>query len=447
MKATSQEFVSQYTAALEDYLAGQGEAALRRAYELGRQALEFESGVLVVAAAHHKALETILLRKSKRTISVQRIAGAADFFSECLSPFEMSQRSVQDSIAALRNLNEALHQQQRDLRLLLSPIPNMLLTIDDHDCLAAFFVPPSFPRILKACEVGMPLADVLPDEINPSIMSALPHVRQSEQVYRLECPLTVNGQTLYFDLQISPVAVSGDVLLVIDDITERKEIEIALYQQAQEVAALNERQRLARDLHDSVSQSLFSASIIAESLPRLWEQNPNKVFPNLTQLHRLIKSAGAEMRILLWELRPSNLISTPLDELLAQLINAAQSRMKTTIQCTAEEMQPLPADVHIAFYRVAQECLNNIVKHSQATDANILLSGQGGQTILLIRDNGRGFSTDGISSGLGLGTMRERAQMIGASLELVSEPGQGTEITLTWAVAGVGKEQVGSSTP
>jgi two-component system nitrate/nitrite sensor histidine kinase NarX len=269
-------------------------------------------------------------------------------------------------------------------------------------------------------------------------MAALPEVRQSEQIYRLECPLTVDGKTLYFDLQISPVSDSRDVLLVVDDITERKEIQMALYKQAQEMAALNERQRLARDLHDSVSQSLFSASIIAESLPRLWEQNPSKVFPNLTQLYRLIKSATAEMRILLWELRPANLVSTSLEELLAQLINALQSRTKTTIQCTAERVQSLPEDVHIAFYRIAQECLNNIVKHSQAAEAHIYLSAQGEQTILRIRDNGRGFSNDGNSSGIGMGTMRERAQMIGASLDIASQPGQGTEVTVIWAPMGEG---------
>jgi signal transduction histidine kinase len=93
----------------------------------------------------------------------------------------------------------------------------------------------------------------------------------------------------------------------------------------------------------------------------------------------------------------------------------------------------LPEDVHIAFYRIAQESLNNIVKHSQATEASIHLTVEGEQARLRIRDNGRGFRLEGASSGLGLGTMRERAQIIGASLELVSEPGQGTEITVTWA--------------
>ena len=432
MREPMQEFSNKYAAALEDYLAGAGEIALRSAYELGRQALEYESGVMLVAAVHHQALEAAMLRNGTDDDSALMIKRAADFFSECLSPFEMAQRGFQESIAALNHLNEALHRQQRDLRLLLSPMPNLLLTIDDRSCLAAFFVPPSFPHILKACEVGMPLTDVLPDEINPQISSALPEARQSQQIYRLECPLTINGQTLYFELQILPVSASNDVLLIVDHITERKEIQNALLKQAQEVATLNERQRLARDLHDAVSQSLFSASIISESLPRLWEQNPNKVFPNLLQLHQLIKSAAAEMRILLWELRPANLLSTSLDNLFAQLISAAQSRTKMTIQYQVKGAQQFPEDVHMAFYRIAQESLNNIIKHSRATAASIHLSTDIEQTTLRIRDNGRGFSSAGTSSGFGMSTMRERAQIIGASLEIISDGERGTEITLVW---------------
>jgi signal transduction histidine kinase len=435
MEEATSQFASQYASALQAYLAGAGEAALRRAYELGRQSLEYESGVLLIASAHHQALATILRAGSSKS-KAQIIAQAAEFFLECLSAFEMAQRGFQESITSLRNLNDVLQRQQRDLRLLLSPIPDLLLTIDERNCLVAFFVPPHFPRILKAYEEGMRLADVLPDEISLSVMAALAQVRQSKLGLRIECPLAVNGHMLYFDLQILPVAESPDVLLMVDHITDRKEIQLALYQQAQEMAALNERQRLARDLHDAVSQSLFSASIIAESLPRLWEQHPTKVFPNLNQLHRLIKSASAEMRILLWELRPANLVGTSLDELLAQLVSAIQSRTKMVVQCHVDGKPKLPDDVHITFYRIAQESLNNIIKHSQATEAHIQFSREAERSILRVRDNGRGFNTSGVSSGLGLSTMRERAQLIGASFEIVTEPGQGTEVMLTWVAAG-----------
>src|SRR5262245_4928142 len=120
MSNTSQAFAENYTTALQDYLAGAGEIALGRAYELGRQALEFESCVIIVAGAHHKALQAIAPKNSTDEINAPIISKAGEFFSECLSPFEMAQRGFQESIASLRDLNEALQQQKRDLHLLLS---------------------------------------------------------------------------------------------------------------------------------------------------------------------------------------------------------------------------------------------------------------------------------------------------------------------------------------
>src|SRR5262245_48131811 len=124
MNDASEQFANQYTAALDDYLTGAGEIALRNAYELGRQALEWESGVLIVSATHHKALQAILLRRGKNGDSKYLINKAADFFSESLSAFEMAHRGFQESITALHNLNGSLSRQKRDLHLLLSPMPN-----------------------------------------------------------------------------------------------------------------------------------------------------------------------------------------------------------------------------------------------------------------------------------------------------------------------------------
>jgi two-component system nitrate/nitrite sensor histidine kinase NarX len=205
-----------------------------------------------------------------------------------------------------------------------------------------------------------------------------------------------------------------------------------LFEQAQEAAALNERQRLARDLHDSVNQSLFSASVIAESLPKLWKRNPDKVFPLLVDLHQLMKGTLAEMRLLLWELRPSSLIGNSLDKLLAQLVTAAQGQSKMSITVDAEDVPQLPEDVHIVFYRIAQEALNNIVKHSEASEVTIHFSGKGKTCVLRVHDNGKGFDTSQDSSGLGLNNMRERARTIGAVFSLTSRLHEGTQVSLMW---------------
>ncbi|MBI5669294.1 MAG: PAS domain S-box protein [Chloroflexi bacterium] len=208
-----------------------------------------------------------------------------------------------------------------------------------------------------------------------------------------------------------------------------------LYAEAQNLAAMNERQRLARDLHDAVSQTLFSANVIAESLPRLWEQNqPARTLHLLEQLRLLNRGAMAEMRTLLVELRPEALLNTRLETLLSQLIDTAKVRkqMDITLKINLHNRQPLPPEVHIAFYRIAQESLTNIIKHSGATEATIEFTETRQQAKLLISDNGKGFNPRTASNGIGLTSMRERADDIQARLRIVSQKGKGTRVSLVW---------------
>jgi signal transduction histidine kinase len=209
-----------------------------------------------------------------------------------------------------------------------------------------------------------------------------------------------------------------------------------LYEQAQQAAALQERQRLARELHDAVTQTLFSASLIAEVTPRLWERAPDEGRRRLEELRSLTRGALAEMRTLLLELRPGALLETPLSHLLRQLAEATASRAKLAIAVRADGEPKLPPEVQVALYRIAQEALNNTVKHAGATQATLSLeAGSGGGVRLHIVDDGRGFdaAAGAVPAGhLGLGIMRERAQAIGARLELTSQPGGGTRVAVHW---------------
>ena len=208
-----------------------------------------------------------------------------------------------------------------------------------------------------------------------------------------------------------------------------------LYQQAQDAAALEERQRLARDLHDAVSQTLFSANVMAEALPRLWKRQPEKGLEKLTQLSQLIRGASAEMRSLLLELRPTMVVNTPLADLLTQLADAIKGRMRIDIALNlhVKEEPSLPPDVHVALYRIAQESLNNVVKHGQASRVTIELHSEAKRVEIRLTDNGRGFDPNNHrSSGFGLTMMRERAQSIGATLDIKSAVGQGTAIKVVW---------------
>jgi PAS domain S-box-containing protein len=206
-----------------------------------------------------------------------------------------------------------------------------------------------------------------------------------------------------------------------------------LYEQAQELAVLEERQRLARNLHDAINQSLFSAGLIAEVLPRLWDQDQDLARSSLEDLRRLTRSAQAEMRALLAELRPSKLIDSDLDELLHLLGNALSGRIDIPVVITVKGEIILPAKVQVAFYRVCQEALSNVAKHAKANRVEINLKQEGDVVELRIHDDGIGFDLDQTSSGhYGLGMMRERAEAVGAQLSVTSQPDHGTELTICW---------------
>ncbi|MGA9532091.1 MAG: PAS domain-containing sensor histidine kinase [Anaerolineales bacterium] len=207
-----------------------------------------------------------------------------------------------------------------------------------------------------------------------------------------------------------------------------------LYEHAQSLAALQERQRLARNLHDAVNQSLFSAGLIAEVLPRLWEQDQDEARQALKDLRRLTRGAQAEMRGLLAELRPSTLTDTELGDLLRLLGNAFAGRTNTPVSVTINGRGEVPTEAHVALYRICQEALNNIAKHARATQVEIDVEHAPDRLVLQVHDNGRGFVTSGLTASghYGLSMMRERAAAAGASLTIASEEGQGTLITVRW---------------
>jgi GAF domain-containing protein len=215
-----------------------------------------------------------------------------------------------------------------------------------------------------------------------------------------------------------------------------------LYGQAQQLAVMQERQRLARELHDAVTQTLFSASLIAEALPELWEIDRQEGEQLLKELRQLSRGALAEMRTLLLELRPAALIDANLADLLRQLGEAVTGRTGAPVRVSVQVDCAFPSDVHVALYRIAQEALNNVVKHANAQQIEVslqciaysTLDGEEREQIeLQVRDDGVGFDPAAVPPDrLGLGIIRERAQDIGAALKIESKPGHGTAIVVEW---------------
>lgn len=204
------------------------------------------------------------------------------------------------------------------------------------------------------------------------------------------------------------------------------------HEDAQALAAQNERHRLARELHDAVTQTLFSANVIADSIPRLWPEVPDPVQTQLQQLQLLTRGALGEMRILLLELRPEYLANMDLAAQLRQLLDAVQARKRLEVTFTAQVDVQIPPAVRIAFYRIAQEALNNIVKHAHANEICIELSAHEVSVELLIQDDGTGFDYPEQLAGFGLHTMRERAEEVGAELNIITHPQAGTCVRVVW---------------
>lgn len=218
-----------------------------------------------------------------------------------------------------------------------------------------------------------------------------------------------------------------------EEMTHRQKAEKALAENAAQEAVASERARLARDLHDAVTQTLFSASLIAEVLPDMWATDVDEAKQSTEELRQLTRGALAEMRTLLLELRPAALTQSRFEDLLKQLSEAVIGRARLPVHLSVEGDCKLPPEVQVVLYRIAQESLNNIVKYSRASRVNISLIISCVGLHMEINDDGAGFDTNKIKpTSLGMRIMRERAQNIGADFEVISQPGKGTTISVTW---------------
>ena len=216
------------------------------------------------------------------------------------------------------------------------------------------------------------------------------------------------------------------------DVTELWATQAALRESELAEAAREERSRLARDLHDSITQALFAASLKAEALGTVTGGSP-ELEDLVHEVRRLTGGALAQMRTLLLELRGEPLEHMPLGQLLRNVVEATESRTRTRVTLEVRGVQTLPPDVHVAFYHVAQEALNNVARHSLAGQAWVDLELDPGRAWLSVRDDGCGFDPVSAAPGhMGLSSMRERAAETGAELRLVSAPGAGTEVAMEW---------------
>lgn len=203
-----------------------------------------------------------------------------------------------------------------------------------------------------------------------------------------------------------------------------------LRQRARQAAVMEERARLARELHDSVTQSLYSLTLLAEGWQRQARAGKMAITAEpLVELGEIAQQALKEMRLLVFELRPSALEQEGLAGALLQRLNSVEKRagVETQLDVIPENLQLSPV-MEEGLYRIAQEALNNALKHAAATQVTVRIRSEPGEVLMEIEDNGSGFNPpeDHSQGGIGLASMRERAEQLGGVVALLSAPGQGT---------------------
>lgn len=212
-----------------------------------------------------------------------------------------------------------------------------------------------------------------------------------------------------------------------------------LREQAGAAAAVAERNRLARELHDSVTQSLYSATLYAEAAARLLSSGDTyQAADHLRSLRDTAQEALREMRLLIFELRPPALEKTSLAEALEARLKAVEGRGGIQAELRVDGVERLPVSTKQELYQITQEALNNVLRHARAGQVTVALQFTDDHVRLEVCDDGVGFvpATAFEGGGQGLRSMRERAQRLGGTLDVASEPGKGTSVSMTVGIRG-----------
>jgi signal transduction histidine kinase len=209
------------------------------------------------------------------------------------------------------------------------------------------------------------------------------------------------------------------------------------------LAILEERHRIAHELHDTVSQTLFGANLIAEGIQTTLTSDPEQAYHKLDEFRHATSSALAGMRLMLVELHPRGIMEVPLDLTIIQLTQTSWGRTGIEIATEISGSSTIyPGDVQLALYRITQQAITNAIQHAAATQITVRLEQQRNTLALTIEDNGVGFAPGLIKPGrFGVPTMECRARSVGATLVIDSAPGSGTRIIATWKGACVDEDK------
>lgn len=439
----------EYREALGLYLRKSGEEGLHRAYEIGRRAIALGLGCIDLYRIHESALDD-LGSLSGSSVHSESVGLSSSFFVESLSPYEMTHRGFHSAIETLRAQTSELAESNRRLeeneiifRLIMDNITDMIAILDNQG--KRLYNSPSYnlllgdPERLRGTDS---FADVHPDDrerirgvFHKTLETGVGH----REEYRL---LARDGSIRYIESQGNVInSVKGiveKIVVVSRDVTGRKNAEEALRMLARRIVNIqeDERRRIARELHDDVCQRLTATKMELESLKEAAGGKKDDLLKKFQEVGKSIANSIDEIRRISANLRPSMLDHLGLVAAVRKLcgeFEKGQNSPRVTFRVEGMGDKGADDQMEIALYRIVQEALANVAKHSDAEKVTVTLASGKKGMVLDIVDDGKGFdpaqtAEKGDGSGYGLISMRERALLVGGRLVIHSKPRKGTEI-------------------
>ncbi len=297
----------------------------------------------------------------------------------------------------------------------------------------------------KVLATGQPviIPDLQPEEMRPEIRAAM----LAEGIHSfVHLPIQIDERVIgVFSLGFTrPGAINDDILRLFTALVQRASLSIAnmlLFEQTKDLAVMEERNRLARDLHDSAKQKAFAALAQLGTANGMLKNNSSEVKPHLSEAENLVYEVIQELTFLIQEIYPIALREKGLPVTLREYIFEWESRNEIAVNLTIRDDCPLQLETEQAIYRIIQESLANIARHSQASRVEISLVYHPDCVKVIVADNGRGFDVNQKVRGMGLRSIRDRVGTIRGSLEIQSEPGQGTRVLIQLPVKNENKRK------
>ncbi|MGL5804274.1 MAG: PAS domain-containing protein, partial [Xenococcaceae cyanobacterium] len=321
-----------------------------------------------------------------------------------------------------KQAEDALQASETELQILIEAIPDPMCVLTAQGRIIKTVDPDRLDKPIEA-KIGKTLHQIFAKEQADEFLDYIQQVLRTQQMLTVEYSMFLNGRKTWFSARIAPIRHDRAIWLA-RDITARK--------RAEEASILEERNRMAREIHDTLAQA-FTGILIQVGAATQVLDDAEATQAHLDTIEELARTGLTEARRSVTALRPQLLedgdLSSALHRLVAQMRAATNTALIYKIQGTA---YPLPAEVENNLLRIGQEALTNAIKYAGASEIRIKLVYDDARCSLRVQDNGRGFGVGGLQpiGGFGLLGMSERAERIGAQLSITSQPGQGTEIVV-----------------